>query len=135
VLNDAPGPALLGIAWNGTRYVAVGDASAVSGDPRTIVTSPDAFTWEYETLPPAINAAGLAAVVWTGSQFVTVGGFGAALTSPNGIEWTSDFTGTSGFFSTLAFANGECVAGGIFGLIMVNRACGGDTIFASGFEP
>ena len=35
VLSQAPGPAVLGLAWNGTRYVAVGDG-IVSGDPRTV---------------------------------------------------------------------------------------------------
>lgn len=126
---------MLGLAYNGARYVAVGDASS-AGDPRTVLSSTDAFTWELETLPPALNSAGLYGVVWTGNQFVTVGGFGAALTSPDGVSWTGDFTGSSGFFTTLAAGNDVCVGGGVFGLVMVDTACtGSDTLFADGFDP
>ena len=81
-----------------------------------------------------MNADGLAAVTWTGSQFVAVGGFGNVLTSPDGVTWTNDFTGTSGFFQAVANANGTCVAGGLFGLIMVDTACS-DVVFRSGFDP
>jgi hypothetical protein len=136
VLFPAPGPAVLGLAYNGARYVAVGDASS-AGDPRTVLSSTDAFTWELETLPATLNAAGLYGVVWTGTEFVTVGGFGAALTSADGVTWTNDFTGSSGFFTALAVGNDVCVGGGVFGLIMADTACGGsvDVIFASGFDP
>jgi len=134
LLAAGPGPAVVGVVWNGTRYVAVGAGGTFAGDPRTILSSTDALTWEYESLPPALNADGLAAVTWTGSQFVAVGGFGNILTSPDGVTWTNDFTGTSGFFQAVANANGTCVAGGLFGLIMVDTACS-DVLFRSGFDP
>ena len=70
-------------------------------------------------------------------MFVAIGGFGAVLTSPDGVTWSSDFTGTSGYFTAVGSANGACIAGGVFGLMMANTSCEGavDTIFASGFEP
>ena len=76
-------------------------------------------------------------MTWTGSRFVAVGGFGAVLTSPDGVTWGSDFTGSSGYFTAVGSANGTCVAGGVFGLIMANTRCdaAADTIFADGFEP
>jgi hypothetical protein len=124
---------VFGLAWNGSRYVAVGDASAISGDPRSIAFSDDGNIWQYAALPPAINAAALTSVVWTGSEFVTVGGFGTALTSPDGVTWTNDFTGSLGFFSTIATAGGKCVAGGLAGLLMADPVCD-DVIFRNGFE-
>ena len=123
VLFAAPGPAMLGLAYNGTRYVAVGGASALSPQPRTVVSSTDAITWDVETLPDALNLDSLYAVTWTGSRFVAVGGFGAVLTSPDGVTWGSDFTGSSGYFTAVGSANGTCVAGGVFGLIMANTRC------------
>jgi hypothetical protein len=138
LLAAGPGPAVIGLAWNGSRYVAVGGGGTISGDPRTIATSTDALTWQFVSLPAALNEDGLTAVAWTGRQFVTVGGFGEALTSPDGLEWTNDFTGSSAFFTALALGHDVCVAGGVFGAIMVDTDCAadaGDTIFASGFDP
>jgi hypothetical protein len=136
VLTPGPGPAIVGLAWNGARYVAAGSGGTFNGDPRTILSSIDAQSWAYSPLPPALNAGGLAAVTWTGSEFIAVGEFGNVLTSVDGLIWTADFTGTLTSFSTMATANGSCIAAGIFGVIMINPDCGtsADTVFRNGFD-
>ncbi len=64
------------VRWNGSTFLAVGDA---------IFTSLDGVTWSARPtgISPGFNDA-----TWTGSQFVVVGNNGAVLTSPDGATWT-----------------------------------------------
>src|SRR5262249_41661161 len=111
ILANVPGPTIYGVAWNGARYVAVGDASAISGQPTSIVASNDGVTWIDATPPATINASGLTAVIWNGTEFITVGGFGDAFTSPDGLTWTPARTGSADFFASIASSGSTCVAG------------------------
>ena len=52
------------------------------------------------------------AVAFGGSQFVVVGEGGAALTSPDGITWTTRNSGTTRNLRSLAFSNGTFAASG-----------------------
>ncbi len=68
-----------GVAWSGTRYVAVGTHGA-------IMWSADAATWTRSTSPVTVD---LYRAVWAGTQFVAVGDQGTILTSPDGLAWTA----------------------------------------------
>ena len=71
------------IAWNRTRFVAVGNRIAYSGD---------GINWTFAANDPSINT--LQAIVWNGTRFVAVGNttFGATkaniVYSSDGINWT-----------------------------------------------
>ena len=67
---------LLGVAWSGTRYVAVGDVTLMSTD---------GINWSKV----ADNTTGWTSIVWSGAQFAEVGSSGSIRTSPDGITWTS----------------------------------------------
>jgi hypothetical protein len=69
----------MGVAWSGTRYVAVGTHGA-------IMWSADAATWTQSTSPVT---ADLYRATWAGTQFVAVGDQGTILTSPDGVSWTA----------------------------------------------
>ena len=95
-------PVLYGVAASNTRIVAVGKQSLVSGptpDTGLVLTSTDGgVTW---TEVPGI-ASVLNAVAWSGSEFVAVGNSlgqpvakAVALTSPDGLVWTSHDMGTT----------------------------------------
>jgi len=79
-LTLSHGP-LLGGAWNGTTYVAVGAAGQV-------VTSSDALTW---TEQPSPIGARLNSVAWSGFIWVAVGvdanGRAVIMTSADGMTW------------------------------------------------
>lgn len=82
------------IAWNGSRFVAVGEK---------IWSSPDGTNW-------ITHASGsnlfLNEVIWTGTQFVAVGNGGAILTSWDGARWRQRSSGTSADLFGVAF-NGK----------------------------
>jgi hypothetical protein len=86
-VNHLPEEAVLlyGVAWSGTRFVAVGDF-------QTILTSFDGVTWTHQ-LQSITNR--LNDITWSGSQFVAVGILGTILTSPDGLTWTPQNSGTT----------------------------------------
>ena len=53
---------MLGINWNGSQFVAVGEFG-------TILTSPDAVTWTAQSGP----TSDLHGITWNGSQYSAVG--------------------------------------------------------------
>jgi OmcA/MtrC family decaheme c-type cytochrome len=69
------------IAWNGTRFAAVGASAAA--------TSTDGATWTTRTIP----AGNYAAVAWNGTEFVAVGSGAssgnAASASADGVTWSA----------------------------------------------
>jgi hypothetical protein len=79
------GNSLMGVAWNGVHYVAVGHLG-------TVLTSPDGIDW---TTRSSGTDARLSGIAWNGSHFIAVGESGAILSSPDGINWTSRVSGTS----------------------------------------
>jgi hypothetical protein len=129
------GTVLKSIAWNGSRFVAVG-TPGFNFDPRSLATSPDGVQWEYVNPLPAVNNAGeLDSVVWTGSKFVAVGGITAELSSSDGITWTAQSTG-AGSLVSIASDGIQCVAVGDGGAIMRETSlCNADSLFKNGFDP
>ena len=72
------GGGLEGIAWNGTRFVAVGDV---------IMHSDDGINWTKQQRPPFLDRFDdFDDVAWTGTHFVAVGR--TIMHSGNGIDWT-----------------------------------------------
>lgn len=75
------GGILMGAAWSGATYVAVG----MGGE---LVTSTDAVTWTQQQAPVIVN---LGSAAWSGSSWVAVGddwaGRAAILSSPDGATW------------------------------------------------
>lgn len=84
---------LVGVVWNGTRYVAVGDDGYV-------LTSTDGASWDTSQLP---NSPDLTDIAWNGSVHVAVGSLGTVYTSPDGLTWTKRSTPTSSHFAGLCW--------------------------------
>lgn len=74
------------IAWNGTRFVAVGESGGI------YTSTTGTGTWTRRTSP---TAQILLAVAWSGIQFCSVGVAGAIITSPDGITWTLQTSGSA----------------------------------------
>ena len=83
----------LGITWQGSYWVAVGQGTGAQ-----IATSPDGLVWTATssnvTFTTAVNG-----IAWNGSYFVAVGSANAIATSSDAISWTQrTFTGfTTGY--------------------------------------
>jgi len=79
---------LLGGAWNGTLYVAVGQLGVV-------MTSNDALTWTRRQLPPTLPLNQLSSVAWSGSTWAAVGSGGSGqaviVTSADGVVWSFSY--------------------------------------------
>ncbi|MGB5082113.1 MAG: hypothetical protein WBO23_15375 [Burkholderiales bacterium] len=80
---------LNGLAFNGTRLVAVGNSAAVfAGDYHYASTTPPGVTaWLPPTAFPAGFASNLSSVIYSG-QFISLGANGSILTSADGLSWT-----------------------------------------------
>src|SRR5690606_27716092 len=85
--NSTTTNTLFGVAWLGTRYVAVGGSG-------TVLTSPNGTTWTQ--VAEGLVTAGLnAAAISNTGRIVVVGNSGAALTSDDGVTWTPAASGVS----------------------------------------
>lgn len=67
---------------------------------------------------PILYQAELQDVVWSGTQFVAVGSYGAVLTSPDGVAWTSRDSGTGLNLLTVGLSGANLLAAGEDGLIL-----------------
>ena len=67
------------IAWDGTRFVAVGDGGS-------IMHSADGESWAKASATATEDR--LLGVVWNGSRFVAVGNGGTIVHSADGDRWT-----------------------------------------------
>ena len=79
------------MAWNGSRFLAVGSGG-------TVIGSGDGLTW---SAPLMIHPNSLLQVIWSGARWVAVGGDYARLvfTSEDGTTWTT-LTGASASLSS-----------------------------------
>ena len=93
--SDTERGSLYGIAHNGERLVAVGDAGVIA-------TSLDGNSWTY----PQSTALSLNAVIWTGTKFIAVGKNGTVIVSTNGLDWTSSGPGGGKNLKGVAYGNG-----------------------------
>jgi len=80
------------MAWSGNRLVAVGGRWGVGG---FILSTTDGIHW-VECELPIESAKDLDDVTWTGTHFVAVSRSSSDVifTSPNGLDWLSETTGT-----------------------------------------
>jgi len=62
----------------------------------------------------------LFSVTWTGSQAVAVGDNGAILTSPDGINWTQQVSGTTEQLLSVVWTGNQLVVVGYFGVILTS---------------
>jgi hypothetical protein len=111
--SGAPGELLGGVAWTGTRLVAVGTSG-------TVLSSPDGATWTAHPtgttaqLTGVAGSPGLVAAVMYGSATV--------LTSPDLVDWTprdAGPTAASGLWS-VAWTGSQFVAAGIGGAVVTS---------------
>jgi hypothetical protein len=93
---------LTGIAWSGSRFVAVGGSG-------TILTSLDGNTW---TAQASGTSQELRGVAWSGSRFVAVGDNGTILTSLDGNTWTAQASSASQELDGVAWSGSRFVAVG-----------------------
>lgn len=98
---EATNMTMLGVATDGTSYVAVGHDGRLE-------TSPDGRTWT------TVRAGGVSlyGVTWSGTQWVVVGDEGTVLTSPDAVTWTAQASGTNAQFTRVKYLNGLYVAVG-----------------------
>lgn len=91
-----------GIAWSGTKLVAVGDLN-------TIITSSDGLNWISQ---PPVTYGYLFNAAWLGSHFAAVGQGGHIITSSDGVTWTLHASGTFNPLCGIAKSDAEYVAVG-----------------------
>ena len=93
------------IAYDGTRYVAVGGYYGGNPAPGLIGYSTDAVNWTLATY----TGNWLQSVVYADGQFVAVGISGACATSSDGVTWTQR-TAPSNSWTSVAYGNDVWVA-------------------------
>ena len=104
-----PASAIYGVAWAGSRFVAVGPEGLV-------LTSPDGLAW---TARNAGTTGPLWSVAWSGSLLVAVGVSSDptkdfVATSPDGVQWTPQAlpAGPAADLRVVAYGGGQFVAAG-----------------------
>ncbi len=100
-VSDMQFPALRALTFASGVYVAVGDRGAV-------LTSADAIDWTSR--PSGFAGGALSAIAFGAGKFVAVGD-GGALTSPDGIAWTTVAQLAGDSFTAVTFANGKFLIG------------------------
>jgi hypothetical protein len=102
------------VVWNGTQYVAVGQATGPA-EP-VVLVSAGADTTAWTTYYTPVSTGYFESVVWTGAQYVAVGQTNAdslIQTSPDGITWTQQAVGSfTGQLKSIAWSGSILVAGG-----------------------
>lgn len=99
--------ALIGVAYGGGQYVAVGDG--FFNNSFKIFSSSNALDWSNR-----LSGAGYAlyGITHANGYFTAVGSFGRVLNSSNGIDWTENVIHPQVFFWSVAYGNGTYVAVG-----------------------
>jgi fibronectin type 3 domain-containing protein len=72
------GLALRRLVWTGARYVA-------AGDDAKIISSPDAATWETDTINGQVVSGSLTGIAWSGAQMIVAGSPSGAFRSGCGV--------------------------------------------------
>ena len=103
---------LVGVAWTGKQVIVVSDF-------RDIVTSDDyGLTWKKQTVPGKSDLTG---IVWTGTQAVIVGQDGLILTSPDGQDWTTQYSGTDERLNAVAWSGTTIFVGSRCGRVLSSK--------------
>jgi|GEM_PF-2644820 len=87
VRNSGVPDILNAAASNGTRHVVCGGNFGAGFTSGRILTSTDGIAWFEAGSPDGI----LFGVAWNGSLFVAVGWDGLIMTSPDGLDWTTQY--------------------------------------------
>jgi len=99
------------IVYNGTKFYAITDTGIVK-------SSTNGVAWAVEsTLPSGVGAK---QIIWDGTQFLVVNGnlADSLETSPDGITWTAQTTGTSNNLTDIVYAAGLYITVGDAGDIL-----------------
>ena len=106
---------LLYVAYGGGQYVAVG-GSYVDYDTFKayygILTSSNGVAWTTVKMEMPGYSCALSGVAYGGGQFVAVGEEGTILTSPDGVTWTAQTSGTETVLYAVAYGGGKFVVVG-----------------------
>lgn len=105
---------IFGVAWSGNKFVAVG--GSVDSD---ILTSTDGINWDSQTVPPPTafdqprNQFGtVGSVSWSGKQFIATADGGLIITSPDGVTWTNQSSGSSQSLAAATWTGSQYIAVG-----------------------
>lgn len=136
-----------GLAWTGTRFVAVGGGTGFLASPDALVwtvtsqfgspsdvawdgsrlvavdsslvhTSVDGLTWTFGGLPA--GSGSLRTVARSPSAWVAVGGGGNIASSPDGLTWTKRTSGTAKDLGSVTWTGGRFVAVGNDGAVVTS---------------
>ncbi|MHB8425862.1 MAG: hypothetical protein ACYDB9_12070, partial [Gammaproteobacteria bacterium] len=100
---------LWGIAWTGSRFVVVSDSTT---DNIRVLISSDGIHWSPTSFNPSY-ATSLFGIHWTGTELIAAGGasnpsgqtVAIIATSPDGVNWTIDYSTVNDIFAD-AILNG-----------------------------
>jgi photosystem II stability/assembly factor-like uncharacterized protein len=117
------GGSLNAAAWNGARWVVVGDSGRV-------LSSADGISWDERS---AATSKSLVGVAWTGSRFIAVGEDGIRFESVDGAAWNASSSRTvNDLYRVRSFGNNLFVTGRygtiLRGSCMAERAVTAPTI-------
>ncbi len=119
---------VLGLAWNGTTYVAVGDTST-----GYINVSTDGVNWSLSLQnTSSLPLAGLNAIAWGAGKFVVVGNTGTLLTSADGSQWQRVTLGTTANLRSVTYGGGRWVAVGASGVAVTSTDAATWQVIATG---
>jgi hypothetical protein len=123
----APLQNLKAIAFNGSRFVAVGDAAAIfAGDYSYLSTAPPGVSaWLPATSLPQLFAANLTSVTFS-AEFIALGADGSILTSADGFTWVSP-----GMVPSAGATMNSIAVGSVSGVPLVIAVGSGGSVFAS----
>ncbi|QIP13057.1 T9SS type A sorting domain-containing protein [Spirosoma aureum] len=102
-------------AFGAGRYVVVGG----DGAGEYIQTSTDGIGWSTQFTDHP-NSGGLFALVYAAGKFVAVGAQGRVLTSPDGLSWTPQVSGTGKSLNDIAYGAGQFIAVGDNGTLITS---------------
>lgn len=101
---------LAAVTFGKDTFVAIGDYYGIA------LTSPDGVSWTQRSTP--IKNRYFTAAAYGNGQFVAVGDVGKIISSPNGIQWTAQTSGSSANLASVSFVNGRFVAVGSSGAVL-----------------
>lgn len=99
----------------GGTVVALGVFTGLVSSGQTVVQT---ISNRLGELPPLLYQSNLQEVLWTGTQFITVGSYGAIMTSPDGIAWTSRDSASGRDLYSVGVSGAQLLAAGEDGLIL-----------------
>ncbi len=98
---------------NGASWV---DASGTDGSAAATLPDLPVLDVAFDAIP----GQSLVAVAWTGTEFVTGGLYGAVYTSPDGVTWTPQPSGTAATIAAITSSGTQLVAVGLPGAILTS---------------